>query len=309
MRNILLEPRTSTDIDRQVARIHRDLDYNGGRVELAEVRELLKLDLKYYQANDTHLLGEVVHRIKVGAKQVIQRPMLLIEAALKFELKALFVPDRKQILISQDLPDKKKRWSEGHEILHSVIPWHADYMLGDTATTLSPACHDQIEAEANYGSGRLLFPRSEFEEFYRSRPANFALVQAIAAHFGNSITSTLWRCVEFDNAPAFGVIGGHPTRPQEGKPDIEYLIRSPSFVERFGGFDEPLAIQAIRRYCGSQRAGPLGSANVPLIDVNGDEHIFFSETFCNSYNTLTLARYVRANAKTIASSRVSTRIA
>ncbi len=293
MKNLFFDERTAGDIERRVARLHRDIDYRGGRVELVDVRSLLRLDLAYYSANDSGLLGEIVHRLKVGAKQVIERPGLLVEAVRKFDLKALFVPDRKQILINMDLPDLKKRWSEGHEILHSVIPWHAEYMLGDNHATLAPNCHERIEAEANYGTGKLFFPPTEFADLYHAQPLDLARVKAIAGHFGNTITSTLWRCVESDDRPCFGVIGEHPRYPRDGEPEIEYLIQSPSFAQRFGGFSESDAATVVKSYCGYQRAGPLGAAEIVLHDDNHDEHIFFAETFCNRYNTLTLAQYVR----------------
>jgi hypothetical protein len=103
-KNLLLDERTARDIEGRVNRIHRDLDYRGGKIELQEVRSLLKLDLAYYAADDTGILLEVVHKLKVGAKQIIARPTLLLDAIRKFDLKALFVPDRKQILIDSALP-------------------------------------------------------------------------------------------------------------------------------------------------------------------------------------------------------------
>jgi hypothetical protein len=296
MRSLLLDGRTARDIDDRVSRIHRDLDYRGGKIELIDVRTLLSLDLAYFAADDVGLLGEVVHKLKVGAKQVIKRPALLLEAVRKFDLKALFIPDRKQILIDASLPDLKKRWSEGHEVLHSVLPWHAEYMFGDTKATLTPSCHEQIEAEANYGTGRLFFPVQEFMGLYRAQMLDMQRIRDLAKHFGNTITSTLWRCVESDDRPCFGVIGAHPRRPHEGDPEVEHFVQSPSFTQRFAAFSEHDAISTIRSYCGFQSAGPLGKAEVIVRDDNGVAHVFLAETFCNRYHTLTLAQYVRPKA-------------
>lgn len=300
MKNLFLDGRTARDIEERVHRILRDLDYRGGKVELPEVRSLLKLDLAYYSADDVGLLGEVVHKLKVGAKQVIKRPLLLLEAVRKLDLKALFVPDRKQILIDAALPDLKKRWSEGHEIVHSLLPWHADYMLGDTKATLTPSCHDQIEAEANYGAGRLFFPIQQFTGVCRAQALDLQSIRKIAAHFGNTITSTLWRCVETDDRPCFGVVGAHPRRPGQGEAAVEHLIQSPSFAREFANFTEQDAMSLIRSYCGYQRAGPLGEGEVIVRDDNGAEHVFLAETFCNSYHTLTLAQYIRPKPVRIA---------
>lgn len=42
-----------------------------------------------------------------------------------------------------------------------------------------------------------------------------------------------------------------------------------------------------------RRAGPPGETEVVLRDDSNDEYVFSAETFCNHYNTLTLAQYVR----------------
>lgn len=299
MKSLLLDARTARDIDSRVARLHRDLGHQSGKVELPDVRTLLKLDLGYYSARDPGLISEVVHKLKVGAKQVMQRPGLLLDAVRKFDLKALFIPDRKQILLDADLPDLKKRWSEGHEVLHSVLPWHSEYMLGDNAMTLAPSCHDQIEAEANYGTGRLLFPGAEFVGIVRAAPLSLAKIKSVAGHFGNTITSTLWRCVENSEGPCFGLIGEHPHYPRDGKPEIEHLIQSPHFAQRFSRFSEADAVGLLRTYCGRRRAGPIGAGEVVVRDDNGDMHVFEAESFCNRYQTLTLAQYARPRAVSV----------
>ena len=94
---------------------------------------------------------------RVATIQVYQRPTLLLEAVRKFSLKSLFLPDGNRILLDGDLPEKKHRWNEAHEVGHSLIPWHGDMMHGDNSHTLSADCHEHIEAEANFAAGRMLF--------------------------------------------------------------------------------------------------------------------------------------------------------
>src|SRR3546814_5375772 len=78
------------------------------------------------------------------------------------DLRALYIPDQKRILIDKSQPELKHRWNEAHEIGHSLIPWHAGAMLGDNDHTLIPACHIKLEAEANFAEARLLFLRERF---------------------------------------------------------------------------------------------------------------------------------------------------
>ncbi|WP_010463114.1 ImmA/IrrE family metallo-endopeptidase [Acidovorax radicis] len=293
MNNIFLDARTIRDIDKVVDRVHLELGYKDGAIDLRDVREALRLDLKYYRLDDPGLLDEVVHKLTVGAKQVIARPGLLVEAVRTFNLSALFLPDRKRIFVDQSVPELKKRWYETHEIAHSLIPWHADYTLGDNRSTLSQGCHERIEAEANYGGGRLLFPNEAFTHCRLSGPMSVGRVREIAKHFGNTITSTLWRCVEQSDELMFAAIGEHPRRPRDGKPVVEYFIRSKTFETQFPGVTDMDVWNWMSGYCVGKTTGPLGTTEIPVQDRNGQSHIFLIESFGNGYNALTMARWLR----------------
>ena len=123
----------------------------GGTVacETPDLRELLKLDLDNYTANDPGVLRETASRIRMAGIQVYTRPTLLNDAIRKASLQALYIPDRRRILLDASLPKLKHRWSEGHEIGHSLLPWHEAIMLGDNSLTLTPACQEEVEAQAN----------------------------------------------------------------------------------------------------------------------------------------------------------------
>lgn len=268
------------------------MGYSGGKVELHVVRDLLSLDLQYYKADDPQFLDDVVHKLKVGAKQVIQRPKLLLEAVRKFNLSALFIPDRKRILVDDSVPTLKKRWYESHEVGHSLIPWHAEYMLGDDRTTLSQACHQIIESEANYGAGRLLFPNATFTEARRSSTITLTQVRQLASLFGNTITSTLWRCVEQSEDTIFAAIGEHPHHAREAKPQIEYFVCSKAFDLQFENVRDTDIWGWIKTYCTYVQTGPLGSSEIVIPDVTGREHLFLVESFSNRHSVLTLGRWV-----------------
>lgn len=213
MENVFLEERSAHDIDKQVSKVLRDLGNPAPPLRLEIVRESLKLDRAYYSSNDHSVLQETVHRLKVGVKQIIKRPTLLWDVVRKRELKALWVPDRKRILIDQELPSGKQRWGEAHEIGHSLIPWHDEMMHGDALRTLSITCEQLLEAEANYAAGRLLFLQDEFTERVRATSLSFDQVRQWSTDFGNTMTSTLWRIVESVESPTFGLVSRHPNSP------------------------------------------------------------------------------------------------
>lgn len=303
VRNRFLEARTARDIDAQVTKILRGLGNPTTPIVLDDVRALLELDRQYYSSTNESWLQEKISKAKIAGKQVLARPTLLLDVVRKFDLKALWVPDRKRIMIDEAQPQPKWRWNETHEIIHSVVPWHAGAMMGDTEYSLTPDCHEQVEAEANYGAGRLLFLQGIFDEFVRSSKPSFDLVQQAKKDFGNTLTTSFWRIVEALDIPALGVVGKHPHHDRhdiDPAQPFRYWIRSRKFLERFSSITEKDALDMIRSYCSWKKRGPLGEKELVLTDDNGDEHIFLFETFSNTHDVLTLITYVRRHAPIVA---------
>ena len=296
MRNSLLRVHTAQDIDDQVDKVLRGLGNPPPPLNLDDVRALLKLDRGYYSSSDGGLLKEVASKLFIAGKQILGRPTLLLDAVKKASLKALYIPDRKQILLDADLPVLKHRWNEGHEIGHSIIPWHDSAMLGDDIATLSQACIEHTESEANYAAGRLLFLQDRFVEESNSSSPSLKLIRDLGKSFGNTATSTMWRSIECSPQTIFGAVSSHPHRlPEdfnENEP-LSYFVRSKTFIEKFSSINEDLIWAHMRSYCGWQRGGPLGETEVVLSDDNDTNHVFHMETFFNSYEALTLGKYVR----------------
>jgi hypothetical protein len=195
---------------------------------------------------------------------------------------------------------QKHRWNESHEIIHSLLEWHQDMMLGDSEQELTPACHVILEAEANYGAGQLLFLRNRFTAEARSSAPDFEIVRALNKRFGNTMTSTLWRYVEsaFPDRPMLGVVSVHPHRafrPDDFNPlePCRYFIRSAAFIRQFPHVTETDAFAILESYCAPRRGGPLRADELTLTDANGDVHLFAFKTFYNRHDALTLAVYLR----------------
>lgn len=312
-KNYLIKEKTAQDIDGRIERVLRGLGNPEPPLRLEEVRELLKLDRVFYTADDPGLIREAVSRIRVATIQVFQRPMLLLDAIKKFSLQALYMPDRRRIFLDGSVPPKKHRWNEIHEVVHSLIPWHDDVMHGDNKHTLLPDCHEQVEAEANYGAGRLLFLRDRFIIEARDLPITINSVQSLHRGFGNTISSTLWRFVESVGVerPMIGMISCHPhasRRPNDFDPakPCRHCIQSSGFAARFSKITERELFAAVASYCGAQMGGPLGMIDLIITDDNGDEHIFTFESFFIKYKSpavgeaLTLGFYKRPNVRIVA---------
>ena len=282
MKNHPIDPFAAQDIKGQVEKIHRGLGNPEPPLDLREVRVLLKLDLQFYSSSNTGALREFVNKVKVGSKQLAIRPTLIIDVVREAGLRALWLPDRKRILIDEEIPSLKMRHAEAHEITHSITPHHRLFLFGDDRETLRASCHEILEAEANFGSGQLLFLGERFIGEAKDLPRNLDTVQKLAKRYGNTITMTLWRLVEEAHAdePVFGVISPHPkVLCEDFDPAIpcRYFIESPAFRERFGIVTEVAVFEAMQEYASWARRGPLGEGYGDFVDCDGESHRFHME--------------------------------
>lgn len=289
MRNIYLTERTAADIDKQVSKILRGLGNPTTPIDLEAVYTLQRLDAQYYNKSDDGVMRETISRVKVGVKLFFEDPTRIWDAVKKADLKALYIPTQRKILIDGDLHVMKKRWNGAHEIGHSILDWHQDYTWGDTQTTLSQACHEQLEAEANYAAGRLLFKQEQFDGHVKGEKHTLKGIGKIAKAFGNSWTSTLYRTVETLDVPAFAVIGAHPLIGVDDK--YRYFVASPSFLNHFPSFSEGDMDNIFPTYCGYLTKGPVGEGTFELTDARSERHAFVIESFALPYGeVLTLAQ-------------------
>lgn len=300
MKNLILQPHVRSKIDARVERLLRDLDNPEPPLRLEDVRELLHLDLSYYSGDDDSFLKETVHRLRMAGKQVLADPVRVWDAIRKFSLKALYAPDRKRILIDEQLPKPKHRWIEGHEIIHDVLDWHLPVLRGDNELTLKQSCLAKIEAEANYGAGQMLFLRQRFVAEALESPLTVASVQRMVKIFRNTHASTLWRFVETAGRerPLFGVMHYHPhpyLRSKKFDPTnpCRHFIQSDAFVRQFSDVDEATIFNIITGYVEAHKGGPLGQTLAVLSDDNGDDHEFTFESFSFFHECLTLGVHVR----------------
>lgn len=286
MRSNLLSPRTASDIDGRVQKILDDLGNPEPPIDLPSVRELLQLDLGYYSSSNAGLLQEIVHKATIAGKQIVREPSRLLDLIQRWDLRALWIPDSREILLSSELPTSKQRWGEAHEIGHSILPWHEPITHGDARHTLSFACQAQLEMEANYVAGRLLFLSERFDEEVRSSPLRFDRILELSKRFGNTMTSTLWRVVESSATPSFGLVSQHP-RADTHDLEIRYFVRSPEFVARFENVTELEIFGHLTGTC-RRGGGPIGDTELPLQDLDGRMRPFRMETFFNGHHALTL---------------------
>lgn len=281
-------------IDQRIDRLLRDLGSPEPPLRIEHVLELLKLDISYYRADDVGIFADIAHRMKIAGKQLIARPELALDALRKAKLSALWIPDGKRICIDDSVPKPKHRWIQGHEITHSITEWHQAFLLGDNESTLDPECHAQLEAEANYGAGRLLFLGDLFAREARDYAPTFESINALKNRFGNTMNSTFWQMVERRDPhhPVFGLVSQHPRYPDigEGRDGLAWrdFPRSEGFRRKFSRFAAAHAFELIGRHATYRRRGPVIAGTDVILDDNGLAHEVILEGFCNTYSVMTL---------------------
>ena len=198
----------------------------------------------------------------------------------------------------QEQPTKKHRWIEAHEISHSIVPWHSEFLLGDDELTLDPGCHAIIEAEANYGAGRLIFLGDQFTTDAKDCAPNFKSIKKLQSHYGNTLTSTFWRFIEErdPDVAAFGMISQHPHHNDigqgtEGQP-IHRFVTTSAFRKKFANVSPLDVYSVIKRNSSWGRRGPVVGGVDVLFDIAGSPSEFSLDGFCNTYQVLTYGRAV-----------------
>lgn len=145
--------------------------------------------------------------------------------AIWFEERALFVDRR------QSMP--RRRFTEAHEAVHLLCPWHAAALRVDTASELFGALAQGIEAEANFGAGQLIFQGGRFHAEALADERSLRTVCALAGRFGASHHAAAHHYVDGHSEPVALIVAGRWPDPGGALP-IWRSIESESFRRRFG---------------------------------------------------------------------------
>jgi hypothetical protein len=125
--------------------------------------------------------------------------------AVWLEERTLFVEER------QSAP--RRRFTEAHELIHALCPWHAAVLRSDTAHELFGPARRAIEAEANLGAAMLIFQGASFAAEAAAVPTSLASVRELAARHGASVHAALHHYVQTHrDAVAMLTVGRFPRK-------------------------------------------------------------------------------------------------
>jgi len=159
--------------------------------------------------------------------------------AVWFEERALFVRAGQSAA--------RRRFTEAHETVHLLCPWHAAALRVDTAVELSGFA-EGLEAEANYGAGQLIFQGDRFAREAAAHERSLRTPFALAGVYGASRHAAAYHYAEsHGEAVALVIAGRWPDA--SGRLPVWRTVESPAFARRHG------------------RVPPLSSARGPLAEA------------------------------------------
>jgi hypothetical protein len=150
------------------------------------------------------------------------RPLL---GALWFERRTVYV-DRSQ-------PPARRRFTDAHEAMHALCPWHVAVLREDTEDELFRPARLAVEAEANHGAGLLIFQGSRFRRAVARERCTIAAAQALAEQHAASLQATLHQFVQQHHGEVALVVTGRFPR-RDGALPVWSGTQSPAFRRRHG---------------------------------------------------------------------------
>ena len=148
--------------------------------------------------------------------------------------------ERREVFVDLAQPEPRRRFTDAHEAMHALCPWHEAVLREDTDAELFRETSLAIEAEANFGAAALIFQGRRFAERIADAPRDMATALALAGEHGASRQATLHHFAQHHPAPvALLTIGRFPLR--DGRLPVWRTVASPAFRRRFGRLGADLA--------------------------------------------------------------------
>src|SRR5215207_57754 len=176
---------------------------------------------------------EALHEVAgIGAVEPIPALPDRVRTPGRKLLGALWFEER-TIFLEEGQSEARRRFTEAHELVHGLCPWHEAVIREDTSDELfRSAAVDVIEAEANAGAGLLLFQGRHLASRVAGERPSISAPLALAREYGASGHAALHHYVATHAAAlAMLVIGRFPRR--DGSLPVWRSVESPRYRRRF----------------------------------------------------------------------------
>ncbi len=275
---------TTVEIDKITSKILKEAGMKHPPFLIEDLLAHLELYRGFYDLTNPSLIQRAWHKLRVGGQK--------IEKILgKINLCAVWFPDRQQILIDESLPAPKKDWASFHDTTHTVLPWHKEFFLGDTAQTLDPDFQEMLESEAHYGASAFMFGGQTFTNEALDTPPEWKGVAILKQRYKKSWVTTLRRFVEFSHNLPMAMVVTTPKwmeQPVDQVHRARHFVGSDLFKQQFSSVTRDWIISQIDANTRRRSGGPVGDFDLVIPDMNGVLHQFHAESFFNRHYLLTL---------------------
>lgn len=275
---------TRAEIERIAAATLRDAGLTEPPLSVEHLLEHVHLHRDYYDLANPGFLDRAKHRLRIHGQK-------LVDIINKVRLQAVLLFDENRICIDQELPKIKHPWASCHETGHRLLPWHTPFFFGDTAQTLDPAYQADLEVEANYAAGRLLFLGNRFTEEAMDLSPTIEAVKSLAKRYRASLTTTLRRYVEQGPDLAMAMLVSTPSwaeQPNDQEHRWRHFVPSVRFATLFPELTADSLRTALDGHAAYRRGGKVAEFQLGLIDARGDRHELRVWSFNNQHYLLTL---------------------
>jgi IrrE N-terminal-like domain len=177
----------------------------------------------------------------------------------------------RRMYLERRQPPGRRRFTEAHELVHALCPWHHAVLRLDTGAELFGPVRAAIEAEANAGAGLLLFQGRRFSRRLAEEAPSLRSALALAEAHAASAHATIRHYVEVHpRAAGLLVVGRFPLKG--GGLPVWERVESPRFRERFGPLRERIGLElphgsALHGLAEAARTSGLADATLRLDGV------------------------------------------
>lgn len=195
----------------------------------------------------------------------------------------------KTIFVDFSQGEERSNFTEAHETLHQLIPWHEDAFIVDHEDTLFSDVKEGLEEEANYGATALIFQNGRFHRRALEFERTISTPIMLAPEYRASCHATIRHYVEMHPEPLALLITGRYTN--NGSLPIWHAVESDAFREQFGPLgrhfpaqklDHPPSLIEIARESMRSALRPPECV-VRVADRGGTHRPFKAEAFFNQH--------------------------
>lgn len=202
------------------------------------------------------------------------------------------------VYVPNDKPSRK-RFADGHELGHQLLPWHKVIDNGgsrfyhDTDYTLSPNVRELFDVEANLFSSEVIFQGREFTRRARDYQPSFDAVFLLSDTYAASRQATLRRYVQ-EQDEVLALVSYLPSKfslDMKGQATLRapLLFGSPRFIQKYSDIELPSELGNNHPWAEVRDPEKVGDGEM-TIRCGGLSVRFWWQAWWNSYSLFVLLR-------------------